>query len=93
MATKDTRPAVMADKRKPIVSRLLPVTPCHHGASPRARHATREMLQIADSARSLVCQPKHTGEDRSSIPALGWCRMIGGLRVGLILSEHHARAA
>jgi hypothetical protein len=48
---------------------------------------------IADSARNLVCQPKHTGEDRSSIPALGWCRVIGGLWVGVILSEHHARAA
>ena len=41
----------------------------------------------------LICQPKHTGEDRSSISALGWCRMIGGLWVGVILSEHHARAA
>jgi hypothetical protein len=51
MATKDTRPAAMADKRKPIVSRLAPLTPCHHGASPRARHATGEMLQTADSAR------------------------------------------
>ncbi len=51
MATKDTRPAAMADKPKPIVSRLAPLTPCHHGASPRARHATGEMLQTADSAR------------------------------------------
>ena len=52
-----------------------------------------QFARIADSARNLVCQPKHTGEDRSSIPALGWCRMIGGLWVGVILSEHHARAA
>jgi hypothetical protein len=36
-------------------------------------------VQNADSTRNLVCQPKRTGEDRSSIPALGWCRMIGGL--------------
>jgi hypothetical protein len=50
-------------------------------------------FQIADSARKLICQPKHTGDDGSSIPALGWCRMIGGLWVGVILSDHHARAA
>jgi len=65
-------------------------TPVKQGQVPRRIHTlnatnrhrlTRRCGQIADSARDLVCQPKHTGEDRSSIPALGWCRMIGGLWV------------
>jgi hypothetical protein len=53
----------------------------------------QEAVALPIPRAKLICQPKHTGEDRSSIPALGWCRIIGGLWVGVILSEHHARAA
>ena len=77
MATKDTRLAVMADKRKPIVSRLLPLTLCHHGASPRARHATREMLQIA-AEYSLVlrlgCRPRRGNRSAVKRVIAGWPR-------------------
>jgi hypothetical protein len=59
----------------------------------RSQSVLQRGVALGDHLLIRKRQPKHTGEDRSSIPALGWCRMIGGLWVGMILSEHHARAA
>ena len=55
LATKDTRPAVVADERETHRKPLVPLTLCHHGASPGARHATREMHSPCRIGAAQTC--------------------------------------